>query len=286
MSLARRYRWELAPLLIAASAVWAVPLLPGGIAFVLSLWHLGMAALLAVGVVRVSRLGRPLLTVLWAVMLVRLLAPAANYSGIAVRHSLGQGPVGFGLLLTLIQVAVVAVVVWLAWRQGAGGRRYAMLVCAGYLVPGFTARFGSLKPDLGSAVLVLAAASLALHLASLAAIAVAFGRFEELLAERQRRVVAWLLALPLAAAVLRGLLLVVELAAENPDDPPLSFMPASLLPLVMYAGTAGVLLGLTWLATLAPLAARAKTRRCVAWCSPDTCSLPLGDRTASMGVPG
>ena len=251
MSLARRYGWELAPLLIAASVVWASPLLPGGTALMLSLWHLGMAALLAVGVVRVSRLGRPLLTALWAVMLVRLLAPAANYGGIAVRQlSVDPGPVGYGPLLTFIQVLVVAIVVWLAWRQGAGGRRYSMLVCAGYLVPGFTGRFGSLNPDPGTAVLVLAVATLALHLASLTAVAVAFGRFEELVAKRQRRIVYMLLALPLAAAVLRGLLLFLQLAAEKAGEPPLSFVPTSLLPLAMYAGTAGALLGLTWLATL------------------------------------
>ena len=60
MSLARRYRWELAPLLIGASVVWLRPLLPDETTGVLALWHLGGAALLGVGVVRVSRLGRPL----------------------------------------------------------------------------------------------------------------------------------------------------------------------------------------------------------------------------------
>ena len=250
MSLARRYGWGLAPLLIAASVVWLNPRLPDVLS--VALWHLGAAALLVLGVARVSRLGRPLLTVLWAVMLVRVGAPAANYAGYALRQQgLDLGPVGVGQLLTLIQFVVVVVVVWLAWRQGASGRRYSMLVCAGWLVPGFTAGTGgSLNPDPGTAVLVLAAAALALHLASLASVAVAFGRFEELVAGRQRRIVYLLLALPLAAAVLRGLMFVLQLAAEKPGEPPLSFVPNSLLPLALYAGTAGVLLGLTWLATL------------------------------------
>ena len=251
MSLAGRYRWELAPLLIAASVVWLRPLLPDETGFVLPRWHLGIAVLLAVGVVRVSRLGRPLLTALWAVTLVRLGLPLASYAGVALtQHRLDLDCVGFGLLLSLVTIVFIAVVVWLASRQGAGGRRYAMLVCAGYLVPGFTAgsMLSSLNPDPGTAVLVLATAALALHLASLAAVAVAFGRFAELGAERQRRVVCLLLALPLAAAVLTGLLLFLQF----------SVVPTSLLPLAMYTGTAGVLLGLTWLTTLRRVLAAAQ----------------------------
>ena len=125
-----------------------------------------------------------------------------------------------------------------------------MLVCAGYLVPGLTAGSGpSLDPDPGLAVLALVGAALALQLASLAAVAVAFGRFEELTAERQRRILVWLLALPLAAAVLRAALLFLQLVRQNAGESPLSFVPASLWPLPAYAVTAGVLLGLTWLAT-------------------------------------
>lgn len=218
----------------------------------LALWHLGGAVLLAPGVVRVSRLGRPLLTALWAVTLLRLLAPAASYAAInlSLQHSLDLGPVDLGLYLTLVTVVLGAAVVWLAWRQSASGRRHAMLVCAGYLVPGSTARFGSvwIDPDPGFGVLALAGATMVLQLASIAAVAVAFGRFGELADERQRRVVVWLLALPLAAAVLRSLLLFVQFGGDQGS--PFFFAPWPLWPFfAAYALTAGVLLGSTWLFT-------------------------------------
>lgn len=251
MSLARRYRWELAPLLIGASVVWLRPLLPDETTGVLALWHLGGAVLLGVGIVRVSRLGRPLLTALWAVTLVRLAVPAATNGFFALRDAVHElGPVDLGLYLTLVQVVVVVAVVWLSWRLSASGRRYAMLVCGGYLVPGSTAWFGSvwIGPDPGFVVLALAGATIALQLASIAAVAVAFGRFGELAAERQRRVVVWLLALPLAAAVLRSLLLFVQFGGED-RGPSFFFVPLPLSPFAAYALTAGVLLGLTWLLT-------------------------------------
>ena len=255
MHIVLRYRWELAPLLIGASVVWLRPLLPDETTGVLALWYLGVGAVLALGIVRMSRLGRPLLTALWAVMLVRLGGPAAAYGVYALRDAVHDlGPVDIGLYLTLVSVALAAVVVWLSWRQSASGRRHAMLVCAGYLVPGFTAgsMLSSLNPGPGAAVRVLAAAAVALNLASLAAVAVAFGRFGELVPERQRRVVVWLLALPLAAAGLRALLLFVEFGGQDRGSP-LFVGPWSLWPFGAYALTAGVLLGLTWLVTLAPL---------------------------------
>ena len=265
MALARRYRWELGPLLIAASVVWARPLLPDETTGVLALWHLGIAALLAAGLVRVSRLGRPLLTALWEVTLARLGSLAAGYASIALRQqNLDLGSVGFGLLQTLMQVVAVGIVIWLAWRQGAGGRRYAMLVCAGYLVPRFSGWIGSawIGPDPGLVVLVLAGATLALQLASVAAVAVAFGRFGELAAERQRRVVVWLLALPLAAAGLHSLLLFVQFGGQDRGSP-VFFVPWSLWPFGAYALAAGVLLGVTWLVTLAPLRrGQARTAAC------------------------
>lgn len=121
-----------------------------------------------------------------------------------------------------------------------------MLVCAGYLVPGVLAgpSFASVSPDHGAAVVALVGAGNVLHLASLVAVAVAFGAFGTLAAERQRRVVALLLALPVAAAVLRGVLLLVQL-----DVPPLSLVPAALAAFAYYAGTLVVVLGLTWLVT-------------------------------------
>ena len=252
MAVVLRYRWELAPLLIGASVVWLRPLLPDETTGVLGLWHLSIAVLVAAGVVRVSRLGRPLLTALWAVTLLRVMAPGANYAAInlSLQDVLDLVPVDLGLILSLVTIVFVAFVVWLASRQGAGGRRYAMLVCAGYLVPGFTAgpTLSSLNPDPGTAVLVLAAAALALHLASLAAVAVAFGRFGELVAGRQRRTVLLLLALPLAAAVLRSLLLFVQFGGEDRGSP-LFFGPWPLWPFAAYALTAGVILGLTGLFT-------------------------------------
>ena len=68
------------------TVVWARPLLPDETALALALWHLGIAALLAAGLVRVSRLGRPLLTALWAVTLARLGSLAAGYASIALRQ--------------------------------------------------------------------------------------------------------------------------------------------------------------------------------------------------------
>ena len=255
MSLVRRYGWELAPLLIGASVVWLRPLLPDETTGVRALWHLGGAVLLAAGVVRVSRLGRPLATALWAVTLVRLGFLAYGYAVIALsQRTFGVLPTWLGLLHLPGAVGMVAAVVWLASRQGVGGHRYAMLVCAGYLVPGVLAgpSFASLSPDHGGAVVVaLVGAGTVLHLASLVAVAVAFGVFRTLAAERQRRVVALLLALPLAAAVLRGVLLLVQL-----DVPPLSLVPAALAAFAYYAGISVVVLGLTWLVTARTLRRR------------------------------
>ena len=247
MSLARRYRWELAPLLIGASVVWLRPLLPDETTGVLALWYVGFGSLLAVGMVRVSRLGRPLLTALWAVTLVRLGFLAYSYAVIALLpRTFGVLPTWLGLLHLPAAIGMVAAVVWLASRQGVDGHRYAMLVCAGYLVPGVLAgpSFASVSPDHGAAVVALVGAGNVLHLASLVAVAVAFGAFGTLAAERQRRVVALLLALPVAAAVLRGVLLLVQL-----DVPPLSLVPAALAAFAYYAGTLVVVLGLTWLVT-------------------------------------
>ncbi|MCI0816413.1 MAG: hypothetical protein J4N29_05130, partial [Chloroflexi bacterium] len=99
MSLARRYRWELAPLLIGASVVWLRPLLPDETTGVLALWYVGFGSLLAVGMVRVSRLGRPLLTALWAVTLVRLGFLAYSYAVIALLpRTFGVLPTWLGLL--------------------------------------------------------------------------------------------------------------------------------------------------------------------------------------------
>ena len=112
MAVVLRYRWELAPLLIAASVVWLRPLLPDETAAVLTLWYLGVGALLALGVARVGRFGRPLLTALWAVTLLRLGIPAATYAGIALRQQgLDLSAVGFGLLVTPVTVVLLAVVV-------------------------------------------------------------------------------------------------------------------------------------------------------------------------------
>ena len=265
MALPRRYRWELGPLLIAASVVWARPLLPDETTGVLALWHLGIAALLAAGLVRVSRLGRPLLTALWEVTLARLGSLAAGYASIALRQqNLDLGSVGFGLLQTLMQVVAVGIVIWLAWRQGAGGRRYAMLVCAGYLVPRFSGWIGSawIGPDPGLVVLVLAGATLALQLASVAAVAVAFGRFGELAAERQRRVVVWLLALPLAAAGLHSLLLFVQFGGQDRGVSGLlrALVAVALRGLRPGRGCAS---GRDVAGHASPLAARAGPHRCV-----------------------
>lgn len=92
-------------------------------------------------------------------------------------------------------------------------------------------------------------AGTALHLASLMAVAVVFGRFGELVAERQRQAVLLLLTMPVAAAVLHGVLLSVQRDDWDAAVSPLTFMSALFVPSAVYAGSAGVLLGLTWLFT-------------------------------------